>query len=264
MSNIDAYKSDLENLVKNGDLLSLELLLDQDKSEKTEKARKTIIEKAGGTFQQKYQSWYTESLAVIRQLLPERLQEFEFLYKGDGKRKEIGLMNFTIQDWLMGMRAKVNDYTLEKNFNDHAVITMRFHTQLDILKSVTQRFESKLFEIKQLVQADLFDSEIDAAKELLKNGYHRAAGVISGVVLEAHLAQVCTNHSITVPKKNPGIGDYNDSLKNGNAIDVPQWRFIQRLGDLRNLCGHKKTDEPTKENVQELIDGVEKITKTLY
>ena len=35
--------------------------------------------------------------------------------------------------------------------------------QLSILKSVKARFESSLFDIRQLVQADLFDSEIDTA-----------------------------------------------------------------------------------------------------
>jgi hypothetical protein len=264
MSNIDAYKNDLENLLKGGELLFQELTLSQVKTEKKKEDRKKIIEEVGGTFEEKYQSWYTESLAVIRQLLPERLLEFEFLYRGDGKRKEIDETNFSIQDWLMGRRADVDVFFDKKRFDDSHAVEMRFRNQLDILNSVTRRFESKLFEIKQLVQADLFDSEIDAAKELLKNGYGRAAGVVSGVVLESHLAQVCANHSITISKKNPTINDYNELLKNGSVIDVPQWRFIQRLGDLRNLCGHKKTDEPTKENVQELVDGVEKITKTLY
>ena len=96
-----------------------------------------------------------------------------------------------------------------------------------------------------------------------KNGYLRASGVIAGVVLEAHLLQVCNSHNITI-KKNPTINDFNKILKQNNVVDIPNWRFIQRLGDLRNLCGHKRERDPLKEEVEELINGVDKITKTLY
>lgn len=53
-------------------------------------------------------------------------------------------------------------------------------------------------------------------------------------------------------------------MKENNSIDVPTWRFIQRLGDLRNICGHNKEREPTKEEVEELISGTDKILKTIY
>jgi len=42
------------------------------------------------------------------------------------------------------------------------------------------------------------------------------------------------------------------------------WRFIQRMGDLRNLCDHNKKQEPLKENVADLVDGTDKIIKTIY
>ena len=136
--------------------------------------------------------------------------------------------------------------------------------QVSILQSVERRFESSLFEIKQLVQADLFDSELEAAKELLKKRFVRAAGAVAGVVLEKHLGQVCENHKVDVTKKNPGISDFNDLLKRADVIDVPQWRAIQHLGDLRNLCDHDKKTEPSIEQLQELISGVEKTTKNLF
>ena len=66
----------------------------------------------------------------------------------------------------------------------------------------------------------------------------------------------------TMPTK--AISDFNDLLKNGGVIEVPTWRQIQRLGDLRNLCDHNKQREPTSEEVAEFIDGVEKATKTLF
>ena len=262
-SNLERYKSDLDKLISLGVKMIKDLNLRylEQKGELSEEKQK-MLEVL--TFESEYHKWYNESFAIIKYLLPDRLNEFEMLYKSDQKRKKINAITFTIQDWLMGVRAPVNDFNIEKRFDDFAATIMRFQTQLAILKSVKARFESSLFEIKQLLRADLLDSEIDSSKELLKNGYLRASGIITGVVLETHLSQACNNHNITIRKKNPTINDFNEILKKNNIIDVPKWRSIQRLGDLRNLCGHKKERGPLKEEVEELIDGVDKITKTLY
>jgi hypothetical protein len=174
------------------------------------------------------------------------------------------MVTYTIQDWLNGVRAGSNRFTGEKMFDDHAVVSMKFETQLKILESVEGRFASTLFDIRQLVKADLLDSELETARELNKSGFTRGAGVIAGVVLEKHLAQVSANHSIVTRKKHPTISEYNDLLKNASIIDLPMWRQIQRLGDIRNLCGHSKEREPTTDEVEELANGVEKITKTLF
>ena len=140
----------------------------------------------------------------------------------------------------------------------------RFNQQLAIVKAVKQRFESSLFDIRQLVQADLFDSELEAAKALVKNGFVRSGGALAGVVMEKHLAQVCENRGAKVLKRKPTIGDYNDALKNSGAIDTPLWRSNQHLGDIRNLCDHHRDREPTSEEVTELVDGVAKLTKTVF
>jgi hypothetical protein len=105
---------------------------------------------------------------------------------------------------------------------------------------------------------------METAKELLKKGFLRPAGVVTGVVLEKHLAQVCHNHNIVIKKKDPQIGIYNDDLKNANVFETNIWRLIQRLGDLRNLCCHNKDREPNHQEVSDLIDGTEKIIKTIY
>jgi len=164
--------------------------------------QKALAQQLDGTFEASYQNWYTESLAVIRQLTPNRLAEFEQLYKGDGKRREVNAITYCVQDWLNGVRIPPDR---PKSFNDFASTVMRFKTQLEILQAVGQRFESTLFDIRQLVQADFFDSEVDAAHELAKKGFLRAAGAVAGVVLEKHLAQVSANHNITIGKKHPSI-----------------------------------------------------------
>ncbi len=264
MSNLDKYKADLDKLVKLGEKMELDLelryLADQGK---LSDAQKENAKKIKESFESNYQRWFTESSVVIKQLIPDRFSEFEHLYKGKERRKDINSSTYSIQDWLNGIRSGTNSYG-KKIFDDFAATTMRFKTQLAILKSVESRFESTLFDIRQLVQADLFDSELDAARELLKHGFLRGAGAITGVVLESHLSQVAANHNMTTRKTNPSISDLNDLLKNGGVLDTPTWRKIQRLADIRNLCDHNKERKPTRDEVEELIRGVEKSTKILF
>jgi hypothetical protein len=117
--------------------------------------------------------------------------------------------------------------------------------------------------MRQLIRADLFDSELDACRELAMHGFLRAAGSIAGVILEKHLRQTIDNRGIVVRKTEPTINDFNDHLKKAGALDVPTWRKIQRLGDIRNLCGHSKHREPTVEEVDEIIDGTDGIVQSL-
>ncbi|MDD2286240.1 MAG: hypothetical protein PHQ11_12700 [Paludibacter sp.] len=269
MKNIEKYKEDFNLLINKGNSLDTSIkyecypestkeqiiaVLKDD--EKVNDYIKNIL-----PFKREYQSWYSESLVLIKQLMPDRLSDFIRLYEKPKSRKEIAYGNYVMEDYLQNLI--VGSGFGEKKVGPEAAI-VQFEQQLNILKSIKRRFESSLFDIRQLVQAELFDSEIEAAKELNKNKFLRGAGAIAGVVLEKHLAQVIQNHNLKIAKKNPSIADYNDKLKLEKVYDTPTWRKIQHLGDIRNLCDHNKTREPKSEEVGELITGVEAIIKTVY
>jgi hypothetical protein len=265
MSNLDRFKSDLARVRSTALEMKLDLLY-----RAMQKENKLPPDKAEGakkifqSFERKYQGWYTEAHAVIKQLLPDRLAEFVALYQPDLKRKEVNALNYRIQDWLNGTRSAKDPLHNRQYFADFSITSMNFNTQFEILESVQSRFESSLHDIRQLVRAELFDSELDAARELAAKGFLRGAGAVAGVVLEKHLGQVCRNHNLVAKKQHPTISEFNDMLKAGSAIDIPQWRHIQRLGDIRNLCDHNKDRPPKAEEVAELIDGVDKAAKTLF
>ncbi|HBZ00763.1 MAG TPA: hypothetical protein DEO84_05510 [candidate division Zixibacteria bacterium] len=271
ISNLEKYKKDLELLIANGEKLLTALqghCLPQQFHEALKKQLKDDKKidkylKELPSFHDTYQIWYSEALILIRQLLPDRLSDFIKLYeRPKTNRKEITHENYVIEDALYGLTI-TRTLQKEKVVGPDSAIP-RFNQQLNIIKSINRRFESSLFDIKQLVQADFFDSELDAAKELNKKGFVRGAGAIAGVVLEGHLRQVCDNHKITVSKKNPTINDFAQLLKDSDVIETPVWRNIQHLADLRNLCDHKTNVEPKREDIGELIDGVLKVTKTLF
>lgn len=265
-SNIDRFRKDLDTLVSRGQLLEYSMqreafgakefdaLIKKQLASKAENLLKELP-----SFKSAYQAWYTEALALLGQLIPDRVDDFRKLYEKPKGRKEISSENYHIEDFLQGLR--ITGYDSEIVGPSDAI--PRFEQQNAILAAAKTRFESSLFEIKQLVQADIFDSEIEAARELLKQKFERASGAVAGVVLEKHLAQVCEDHNVKITKKNAGIADLNDHLKIAGVIDIAQWRFVQHLADIRNLCDHNKKTEPKSQQVQDLLDGVSKIMKTV-
>jgi hypothetical protein len=208
----------------------------------------------------KYQSWYTKSLNIVKQLCPERFNEFISYYRIEN-RKEINLENYSINDYLRNIYIERMGVS---TFNTENVFIKKLSFQVLILLSVKEKTDFLLSDIKGVLKADLLDNEIKKANELLKNNYIRASGVILGVVLESHLKNICENHNLKISKKSPTLSDFNDIIKSNEIIDVPNWRWLQRLGDIRNLCAHAKDREPTKDEVLELLDGTKKVITTIF
>ena len=205
---------------------------------------------------QHYQSWYTASHAVIRELIPHRLPEFQQLYMGDGsRRRHLDLRTYTIQDWLDGF--------VNSDFDYRMAVYRRMYVQWQILSAARERLDTVVLDLKRIVQAEVFDSELGAARELADRGYLRPAGVVAGVVLERHLAEVASSHGLESGKNRPTINDYNELLRVNGVLDVPPWRQIAWLGDIRNLCAHDRGREPRPDEVADMIAGVEKLVATL-
>lgn len=260
MTQLDKYKGDIEALLDRG--LKLRLAIRYE----------TVPEKMGPQglsakqiaklpkLEDDYQKWYSEALSCLKQLLPDRVADFVSYYKPEKTRKDIRHSNYTMTDYLRGTTITMYGDTI---VGPSAAINV-LDQQVQIVAAMRKRFESSLFDIHALVQADLFDTELDAADTLNKNGFGRASGMIAGVVLEGHLGEVCQRRSIPVRKKNPAISDLNDALKSQDVIETPTWRFIQHLADIRNNCGHKKSQNPSAEEVTDLIAGVRKVIKTVF
>ena len=61
--------------------------------------------KALPIFRTSYEAWYSESLALLRQILPDRVSNFVGLYEKPKGRKGLDAGNYVIQDYLQDLIA---------------------------------------------------------------------------------------------------------------------------------------------------------------
>ena len=123
-----------------------------------------------------------------------------------------------------------------------------------VFEAAREDFEGGYCEsVKSLVQAELFDNELDQARQLLSNGYHSAAAVIAGVVLETTLRQLCVENSLPTSK----LDKMNADLAKAGIYNLLMQRRITALADIRNNAAHGKSTEFRRDDVSDMIEKVE-------
>ena len=209
-----------------------------------------------------YQGWYTRTLPLVKALAPDRFAEFQSYYEVDPKRKAVNIISYTLRDFVNGIPAPIDSWG-SKDFDCQEIAQSRMRTQSQILMSLSSRIEGALANVEGHLLAEIEDRELRAATDLSRVNL-RAAGALVGVVLERHLSQVLQNRNINLAKKDPSIGEFNEVLKKEGVYEIPTYRKIQYLADIRNVCCHDKKREPTADEVRELLAGVGAIIKTIF
>jgi hypothetical protein len=212
-----------------------------------------------GAFHFDYQSWYSKALRAVQRLAPDRYEEFRRYYEPDPKRKILGYGTYVIQDYLKGVRPGA---LALHDFDTRGQAAQNVYNQLAILISIGDRVDSVLDDLEGALLAEVQDDELAAATRLLTVNA-RAAGTLAGVVLEGHLQRVAANRGVKISKSAPALSDLNDPLRQAGIYDMPTWRKISYLADIRNLCSHKKGAEPTPAQVKEMLDGVVWVLKNV-
>lgn len=140
-----------------------------------------------------------------------------------------------------------------------------YGTNYDILKQLRAVFLAAqedfsggyLNTVRNLVQAEVFTSELEQAEELLKSGYATAA-VITGVVLETTLRDLCSTHEL----EHGSLNKMNDDLAKAGAYNATQKKRITTLAAIRNSAAHGKPEEFTPGEVKGMIEDVERFLAT--
>lgn len=107
---------------------------------------------------------------------------------------------------------------------------------------------------RSLVQAEVFDSELEQARELLQAGYKSPAAVVAGVVLETALRELCGLNGITYAK----VDKMNADLTKAGVYNKNRQKQITHLAGIRNSAAHGKPEEFTEDDVKAMIHDVER------
>lgn len=128
-----------------------------------------------------------------------------------------------------------------------------FSNAFPVFQSAYDQFENgHLFDLRNLVHAEVFSDELDLAKHYLDNDGKTAAAVVAGVVLETALRKLCVDRDLEVGQLNP----MNQRLRENGAYTQIVWRQIQAWADIRNSAAHGKPDEFEAQQVSLMISGV--------
>ena len=114
-----------------------------------------------------------------------------------------------------------------------------------------------LASMRAIVQAELFDSELEQARELAAKGFALPAAVVAGVVLETALRELCDRESITHAK----LDRMNAELAKAGVYSKLQQKRITALAEIRNLAAHGRSEKFSKEDVDDMIRDVEGLVR---
>jgi uncharacterized protein (DUF2164 family) len=117
--------------------------------------------------------------------------------------------------------------------------------------------------INELINSELFSDFLEMGNYYLNEGHKDAAAVILGGVLEEHVRKLCQKNGIaltyqndkgeTKPKKTSSL---NQDLVKKAVYNEGQKKQIDAWLSIRNSAAHGKYSEYTKEQVQNMLDGM--------
>lgn len=145
-------------------------------------------------------------------------------------------------------------FTQEENTLVWSDNVAKFNALKAIFLATKEDFEAGyISSYKTMVQAEVFDTELEQANELLKGGYYVAAAIIAGVVLETTLRELCDREKIEHGK----MDKMNADLAKANIYNKIVQKQITTYAGIRNSAAHGIQNEFAKNDVEQMIVGIE-------
>jgi hypothetical protein len=133
------------------------------------------------------------------------------------------------------------------------------HRTRAVMLAAQEDYDGGFFaKVQTLVQADLFDSELEQASELLRSGFTLAAAVIAGVVLETTVRELCSRNNVPYGK----LDKMNADLAKAGVYNGIVQKRITHLAAVRNSAAHGNDAEFRNYDVKAMIDEVEQFLAT--
>ena len=208
----------------------LAIAIDDIEKTKQTKQEKTILAVINDSYETEEKTYIDNNLLLqweiqVEDLFTKVVDKESIYYKQFKEKKE----------------STYNEYSI---FQDLKVIFLTFKNDYK---------KGYLSSIKTLVQAEVFESQLEQSQELLDNGYKLASAVIAGIVLETGLREICSRENILHGK----LDKMNADLAKKGIYNKLQQKRITALADIRNSAAHGKDNEFTKEDVQKMIRDIE-------
>jgi len=134
--------------------------------------------------------------------------------------------------------------------------TTRLSRLLAVFLAAKEDFEGGyLSSVRNLVQAEVFSTELEQARELLAAGYKVPAAVICGVVLETNLRNLCEASDLSVGK----LDKMNADLAKADLYNSLVQKRVTALAAIRNSAAHGRAADFDDKDVQSMIEEVERL-----
>lgn len=195
------------------------------------------------------------------QIAPFCVFSFVGMFGNGDSKKKINIPNDFIFNWLVKAKNLVANTCGEDS--QHFKTIEKIEDRIDeerTSKSIMRLYgafsaakddfaKGYIFNIRDIVQSDVFNDELSQATELLECNYVLAAAVIAGTVLETKLRCLCDKYSLPHGK----LDKMNSELVKKGAYNVNLQKKITALAGIRNSAAHGKEDEFDKDAVSMMI-----------
>lgn len=209
---------------------------------------------------------YKKRFAELQQQMESLLASQKPTYNHLIERNKINIDGTALLEWsvkaksLLGKACGV-DSEHYKKFSENESTGM-YGTYVDTLQhlraiflAAREDYEGGYFRTaRSLVQAEVFDSELEQARELIRAGYKLPAAIVAGVVLETSLRELCDQESLPHGK----LDKMNSDLAKAGKYNKLHQKRITALADIRNSAAHGKLQDFTDQDVLDMIRDVEK------
>ena len=179
--------------------------------------------------QNRFLNWQVKARHLMSKVCGESSSHFQAFSKAENS--ELGESNLTV---LLRLRA--------------------------ILEAASDDYKGGyLNRLRNLIQATVFESELEQAEELLNAGNLAAAAVVAGVVLETSLQQACLSKGLRIGK----LDRMNSELGEAGVYNLLIQRQIAALADIRDHAAQGNVAAFGGPDVKQMIEQVRRISGDL-
>ena len=112
-----------------------------------------------------------------------------------------------------------------------------------------------LIDMKTLISAEVFNDFLEMAEHLFECGYKDPAASLCGSVLENGFRRIALKKDVKIRSKED-LSSLNQKCADSNVYNKLIQKKVQVWIDIRNYADHGKFDDYSRQDVQDMLNGV--------